>query len=165
MGNERNIVHLNLVCAYIIGDASLLVAYFAQTNQVHVHVLSISIFHDVDFTISIYRQVSRDRIQCALQTWCIMVGAFVSFSFSASSIWLYLEALWVHYAVTAGRMKGRAFKCYMPLGWALPLVFLGAIAVWRSASLGADWRCWPAYDDFTAHIVLAFILAFSTVST
>ena len=36
MENERNIVHLNLLCAYIIGDAAILVGYFAQDYQVHV---------------------------------------------------------------------------------------------------------------------------------
>lgn len=98
-----------------------------------------------------------------LQTWCQVVGGFAAYAFSASSIWLYFEALYVHYAVTSGRLKGRAFTCYMPLGWGLPILHAGGIAAIRAASLGEGWRCWPSYEDHTAYALLAPILVFNIV--
>ncbi len=83
--------------------------------------------------------------------------------FTSSSIWLYFEVLYIHYAVTAGRLAGRAFTCYIPVGWGIPAVVVGAVLAVDLNAYGADWRCWIAYDRNLIWAFICPILFFSAV--
>ncbi len=103
--------------------------------------------------------------------WCSTVTLLVHYFFISGAIWLYIESLYVHYAVTAGRLGGRAFKCYIPFGWLGPLAVVGAVALlvlvgWQKQfrkCYGADWRCWITSSDNLPFIFAAPIYFFLAV--
>ena len=95
----------------------------------------------------------------------------------AGAVWLYFEALFVHYAVTAGRVEGRLLKCYLPVAWTLPLAPLVLVAVLQQKAeggfgirkefdaFGDDWRCWASYDGLAAQILALPFFAAAGVRT
>ena len=86
------------------------------------------------------------------------------YAFISASIWLYIESLYVHYAVTAGRLRGRALKCYIPMGWIAPAPVLGLTILCAGlAPYGADWRCFMNHHSPAIYAFLVPVLGFSTV--
>lgn len=107
-----------------------------------------------------------------VQVACAVVSGFIQYSFTAATAWLYMETLFLHYAVTVGRLKGRALICYMPIAWLCPAPGIGALLAVNVNGFGGDWRCWASYEQnaiwaFLSSIFLLFLVnsAFSLFQT
>ena len=74
-----------------------------------------------------------------------MASALISYFWTAGCVWLYLEALCVHYAIDKEHFAGRVFTCFMPLGWILPIGGVLLVLPVDLHGFGGDWRCWAAY--------------------
>ena len=88
------------------------------------------------------------------------MSGVIQYAFTAATAWLYMETLFLHYAVTAGRLAGRAFICYMPIAWISPLAGIGALLGVNLNGFGGDWRCWASYEHYAIWPFLSSIFLF-----
>ncbi len=87
----------------------------------------------------------------------------MQYLYSSGAIWLWIEALTVHYAVTAALLQGRLKICYLPLAWAVPLLYSIGYFVIAHPSYGKGVRCWVAYTGFWHYLYFAPIVIFLMV--
>ncbi|XP_064639912.1 uncharacterized protein LOC135495345 isoform X2 [Lineus longissimus] len=108
-----------------------------ERNVIHLNLIVAMIIALFMFLIS--ELVTKEKAICQA------VAILIHFFFLATFCWLWVEALYLFYAVTSGITKGR-LKCYIPFAWGVPLVIVSAVVGMNVDNYGSDWKCWLNAD-------------------
>ncbi|PAA69066.1 hypothetical protein BOX15_Mlig014183g1 [Macrostomum lignano] len=83
----------------------------------------------------LFTQIARDNAD-----FCKAIAIIMHLFFVATFAMLFIESLWVFYAVTKGIIRGR-LKWWLPVAWLIPVVIVGIVGGINSGAYGGP-HCW-----------------------
>lgn len=94
---------------------------------------------------------------------CQALSILMHYFFTAAFCWMWIEGLYIFYAITSGVLKGR-LKFYMPFAWGVPLIIVIACIAIDIDAYGWPPMCWITTEDNAIYAFIGPVLLFIFVS-
>ncbi|XP_074646025.1 uncharacterized protein LOC141902276 [Tubulanus polymorphus] len=124
---------------------------YCERNFIHLNLVIAMIFAHFFFLLSDSALVNKN--------FCKAVSMLIHYFYVATFAWLWIEGLYIFYAVTSGVTKGR-IKCYIPFAWGIPLIIVCATAGVNVEAYGSPIRCWLSTQGNYIYAFIGPILMF-----